>query len=137
MAAAGEFLETKEYAGNWYGTPRRFVDRALQQGRDLILKPEVHGARAIKALYPEAVLIFLTAPSQSELLRRLEQRHSDSPDDIGERLVIAREEEEALSRFDYRVVNDDVGKAAADLHTILAAERLKVARLVSRSGPGH
>src|SRR5579864_5334339 len=96
MDAAGEFLETREYAGNLYGTPRRFVDEALQQGRDLILKPDVNGARALKALYPAAVLVFMTAPSTSELLRRLEQRHSNAPGDIGERLVIAEKEEAAL-----------------------------------------
>jgi guanylate kinase len=133
MAAAGEFIETREYAGNLYGTPRRFVEDSLQQRRDLILKPEVNGARAIKSSYPESVLVFLTAPSTVELQRRLERRQADSPTDIGKRLDIAQEEYDALSQFDYRVINDDVEQAVSDLRAILAAERLKVARLPGRS----
>lgn len=132
-AAAGLFLETREYAGNMYGTPRRFVDNALQHGQDLILKPEVNGARALKSLYKEAVLVFLTAPSEQELQRRLEERHMDSQDDINERMHIAEEEEEAMSQFDYRIINDDLETALTQLHAILTAERLKVARLLSRS----
>lgn len=134
MEAAGEFVETREYAGNLYGTPRRFVEDALRQGRDLILKPEVNGARAIKLRYPEAVLVFVTAPSSDELQRRLQQRHADSPAEIGKRLHIAQEENDALSQFDYQVINDDITRAVADLHAILTAERLKVARRPSRSG---
>jgi guanylate kinase len=134
METAGSFIETREYAGNLYGTPRRFVEESLQQRRDLILKPEVNGARALKAAYPEAVLVFLTAPSTIELQRRLEQRHADTPAEIGERLDIAQKEYDALSQFDYRVVNDDVERAVSDLRAILVAERLKVARLPGRSG---
>jgi guanylate kinase len=133
MEVAGEFLETREYAGNFYGTPKQFVEEALQQHRDLILKPEVNGARAIRALYPEAVLVFLTAPSTEELARRLEMRHADDPADIGQRLHIAQEEYDALAQFDYRVINDDVTQAVSDLRSILVAERLKVARLTGRS----
>jgi guanylate kinase len=136
-AAAGDFLETREYAGNLYGTPRRFVDDALRRGLDLILKPEVNGARAIKSLYKEAVLVFLTAPSEQELQRRLEARHMDSQSDINQRLHIAQEEEEAMSQFDYRVVNDEVEGALSQLRAILTAERLKVARLLSRSATGQ
>ena len=136
-AAAGHFLETREYAGNLYGTPRRFVDDALRRGLDLILKPEVNGARAIKSLYKEAVLVFLTAPSEQELQRRLEARHMDSRSDINQRLHIAQEEEEAMSQFDYRVVNDEVEGALSQLRAILTAERLKVARLLSRSDTGQ
>jgi guanylate kinase len=134
MAAAEEFLETRVYAGNLYGTPRAFVEEALAKGRDLILKPEVNGARALKALYNEAVLVFLTAPSEVDLLRRLEQRHADSTEEIDERLQIAQEELDALSQFDYRVVNDDISRAVCELQAILVAERLKVARLPGRSG---
>lgn len=133
--AAGLFLETREYAGNLYGTPRRCVDDALRQRRDIILKPEVNGARALKAAYPEAVLVFLTAPSERELQRRLEQRSADSQSDIVERLQIAQEEEEAMSDFEYRIVNDTLDAALTQLHAILTAERLKVGRLFSRNAP--
>ena len=134
MTVAGEFLETFEYAGNLYGTPKGFVQDALRRHRDLILKPEVNGARAIKAIYPEAVLVFLTAPSSEELARRLERRHADAPQEIDRRLHIAQEEYDALAQFDYRIINDDIMGAVDDLRSILVAERLKVARLPGRSG---
>lgn len=137
MAEAGEFLETREYAGNLYGTPRRLVDDALNAGRDLILKPEVNGARAIKSLYPEAVLVFLTAPSQAELQRRLRERHADSATEIDRRLGIAQEELDAMAQFDYCIVNDDLQTALGQLRAILTAERLKVTRLLSRSAIGQ
>ena len=129
MEVAGEFLETFEYAGNLYGTPKAFVEEGLRAGRDLILKPEVNGARAIKALYPDAVLVFLTAPSPEELARRLEQRHADAPSEINRRLHIALDEQNAMAQFEYRVVNDDIEQAVSDVRSILTAERLKVARL--------
>ncbi len=134
MALAGEFLETFEYAGNLYGTPRRFVEDALRERRDLVLKPEVNGARALKSVFPEAVLVFLTAPSTEELARRLERRHADAPGVIDQRLHIAQEEYVALAQFEYRIINDDVTRAVDDLRSILVAERLKVARLSGRSG---
>lgn len=134
IEAAGEFVETREYAGNLYGTPRRFLDESLGRGRDLILKPEVNGARAIKRQYPQAVLVFLTAPSGIELERRLEQRHANAPEEIDTRLHIAQTEIDALSLFDYLLVNDDITKAASDLRAILVAERLKVGRLTAPNG---
>lgn len=133
MATRGEFAETREYAGNLYGTPRRFLDEALAEDRDLILKPEVNGARTLKAMYPDAVLVFITAPSALELGRRLEERHSDAPEQINQRLHIAKDELEALREFDYRIVNDNVADATSDLRAILVAERLKVARLAGRN----
>jgi guanylate kinase len=132
MDFAGQFIETFEYAGNLYGTPKEFVDEGLRAGRDLILKPEVNGARAIKARYPDAVLVFLTAPSHAELARRLEQRQADAPGEIDRRLNIAADELNEMATFDYCVVNDDIEQAVNDLRCILVAERLKVSRLPSR-----
>lgn len=134
MTATGEFLETFEYAGNLYGTPKKSVEDALRQRQDLILKPEVNGARALKAIYPEAVLVFLTAPTTEELARRLERRQADAPREIDRRLHIAQEEYDALAQFEYRIVNDDIARAVDDLRSVLVAERLKVARLPGRSG---
>jgi guanylate kinase len=133
LAASGYFLETREYAGSLYGTPRAFVDNALQHGRDVILKPEVNGARAIKKLYPQAVLVFLTAPTQSDLAHRLAERRTDGQQEIDARLAIAQQEQEALPDFDYLIVNQDVEAAVSDLRAILTAERLKVVRLPSRN----
>jgi guanylate kinase len=129
MRLAGEFLETREYAGNWYGTPKRFVLDTLRANQDLILKPEVNGALAIKKAFSQAVLTFLTVPSDGELRQRLERRSTDSPEAIAARIAIAREEAAAMASYDYLIVNDDFDVALRNLRAILVAERLKVARL--------
>lgn len=130
MEAAGEFLETREYAANMYGTPRRFVEECLRSGRDLVMKPEVNGALAMKRLYPHAVLVFLTVASENVLHERLAARRTDSPEAIAERLAIAKREEEHIRHYDYLIVNDAFQTAFTQLRTVLAAERLKVSRLV-------
>ncbi|MBV8082957.1 MAG: guanylate kinase [Candidatus Eremiobacteraeota bacterium] len=129
MDARREFLETREYAGNLYGTPRAFVEDALRSGRDIVLKPEVNGAMRIKELYPQAVLVFLTVRSEDELVRRLEERDADGPDDIAARLETARLEAKAISKYDYLILNDEFDVAVAQLRAILTAEALKVWRL--------
>src|SRR5215472_8023587 len=129
MAAAGEFLETREYAGNLYGTPKAFVEEALRSGRDLVMKPEVNGALKIKQLYPEAVLVFLTVRSEEELMRRLEGREADGPDDIAARMETARVETKAIKDYEYLIINDEFDVAVAQLRAILMAESLRVSRL--------
>jgi len=129
MAEAGEFLETREYAGNLYGTPKAFVEDALRSGRDLVMKPEVNGALKIKQLYPEAVLVFLTVRSEEELMRRLEGREADGPDDIAARMETARVETKAIKDYEYLIINDEFDVAVAQLRAILMAESLRVSRL--------
>jgi guanylate kinase len=129
MAAAGEFLETREYAGNLYGTPKSFVEETLRSGRDLVMKPEVNGAMKIKQLYPEAVLVFLTVRTEEELARRLEDRNSDGPDDIAARLETAKTEAKAIKDYEYLIINDEFDVAVAQLRAILMAESLRISRL--------
>jgi guanylate kinase len=129
MAAAGEFLETREYAGNLYGTPKAFVEEALRSGRDLVMKPEVNGALKIKQIYPAAVLVFLTVRSEEELMRRLEGREADGPDDIVARMETARVETKSIKDYEYLIINDEFDVAVAQLRAILTAESLRVSRL--------
>lgn len=129
MAARGDFLETREYAGNLYGTPKAFVDEAIRSGRDIVMKPEVNGAMKIKERHPQAVLVFLTVRSEDELARRLEERNADGPDDISARLETARLEAKAISKYDYLILNDEFDVAVAQLRAILTAEALKVWRV--------
>jgi guanylate kinase len=129
LAAAGDFIETREYAGNLYGTPKRFVDEAVRSGRDVVLKPEVNGARAVKSMYPQAVLVFLTTPSEDVLAQRLALRNTDSADAIAVRLETARREAEHAKDYDYLIVNDELDKAVGRLSAILTAEGLRVSRL--------
>jgi|SRR5271166_1894931 len=129
MAAAGEFLETREYAGNLYGTPKGFVEQTLRSGRDLVMKPEVNGAMKIKQMFPEAVLVFLTVRTEEELARRLEDRDADGPDDIAARLETAKIEAKAIKDYEYLIINDEFDVAVAQLRAILTAESLRVSRL--------
>lgn len=135
MRSQGGFLETREYAGNLYGTPKAFIEDALHAGRDLIMKPEVNGAMAMKRLYPKAVLVFLTAPSENVLRERLERRSSETAATIEERIAIAQAESAAIRHYEYLIVNDDLETALGQLHAILVAERLKVARVRPSESP--
>ncbi|HEX7022280.1 MAG TPA: guanylate kinase, partial [Trueperaceae bacterium] len=97
--ADGAFLEHAEYAGDLYGTPRRQLELMLEAGKDVLLKPELVGAREIKRKMPEAVMIFIAPPSLSELERRLRGRGTDTEEKIQQRLVRAREEIKAVKEF--------------------------------------
>jgi len=130
--AAGDFLESREYAGNLYGTPKPFIVESLAQGRDLVMKPEVNGAMAVRQAFPHAVLVFLIAPSPDVLRQRLEQRSTESDETIALRIAIAQSEAEAIGHYDYLIVNDDFETALSQLRAILVAERLKVARVRQR-----
>ncbi len=134
MAAEGAFIETREYANNLYGTPKGFVEEALARGRDIVMKPEVNGALAIKKAFPHAVLVFLTAPSELVLAQRLQRRKSEAPDAITKRLEIAREEARFIGAYEYLIVNDSLDIALAKLRSVLTAERLKVSRLHEKDG---
>ena len=136
MMADDAFIETREYANNLYGTPRHFVTESLEDGRDVIMKPEVNGALAIKRAFPHAVLVFLTAPSDDALAQRLERRSTETPVTIARRLEIAKTEERFVSYYDYLIVNDSLATALGQLRAVLTAERLKVARLKLKDGSG-
>ena len=134
MMAEDAFIETREYANNLYGTPKQFVLDALAAGRDVIMKPEVNGALAIKRAFPQTVLVFLTAPSDDALAQRLEKRRTETPADITRRLEIAKMEERFVTDYDYLIVNDALPTALGQLRAVLTAERLKVARIRARDG---
>jgi guanylate kinase len=128
--AAGGFLEWREYNDNLYGTPRDFVERTLTEGYDLIMKPEVNGARAIKRAFPDAVLIFLAPDRFSNLRTRLLARRTETTEEIARRLEIAHEEFNFVREFDYIVINAESrsDEAVRDLQAILQAERFRIHR---------
>jgi guanylate kinase len=117
----GEFLEHVVYvSGHRYGTLVSEVDRILDQGRSCVLELETAGARRVKELVPEALTVFVAAPSGAELERRLRERATESAGEIDERLELARRQTEEAGDFDYVVVNDDVDRAVAELEALLA-----------------
>lgn len=128
--ATGQFLETREYNGNLYGTPLPYLEERLREGNDVVLKPEVNGALAIKAAYPQATLIFILPERFSQLRSRLEARRTETPDQIAARMAIAHEELKAIHSFDYLIVNEDGRErdAVDDLVAIVRAERHRLPR---------
>ncbi len=121
---AGGFLEWFEVYGDLKGTPVEYVRRELDAGHDVMLEIDVQGALAVKRALPEALLVFVQAPSREEQRRRLESRGSETPESIARRLDRAEAEERTgAEEFDAVVVNDDVGEAVGRVAAILSARR--------------
>ena len=129
MVDRGEFLEYMHVFGsNYYGTPRSFVEQHLANGYDVILEIDVQGAMKVKQAFPDAVLIFITAPSMSEIKSRLIGRGTESMEQVEKRFATAFEEVKMIPRYDYVIVNDVVDKAVHHMEAILEAERCRVSR---------
>jgi guanylate kinase len=124
--AKGQFLEHARVFGEYYGTPRRFVDRALQQGQDILLNIDVQGARQIQNKCWQAVLIFILPPSIAELHKRLRRRLTDTEAEIHKRLAIARQELSAIGFYNFWVVNDRLNQAVKELEHIIIAARHRI-----------
>lgn len=122
----GEFLEWAEFAQNLYGTKRAFVDKCLNNGKDLILELETIGALKVKDQMPDAVLIFIAPPSFEELEHRLRNRHTEDEETIQKRLSEVRAEIERSKKYDYVIVNDEVDRAIAELEKIIKDEASNV-----------
>jgi guanylate kinase len=124
---AGGFLEWFEVYGDLKGTPRAAVERALDEGRDVLLEVDVQGAMAVKERFPEALLLFVKPPSRDVQRERFLARHRDDPNfDVGDlerRLAQADAEEALAGRFDAVVVNDDLDRAVGEVAAILADRR--------------
>lgn len=123
--AENEFLEYAEFVGNFYGTPKKYVDEAMEQGKDVILDIEVQGAIQVMGKRPDTVRIFIAPPNWGELERRLTERGTDSPDKIQKRLLRAKVEFQTAHTYDYFVINETVEKAVAELDAIMTAEHCK------------
>lgn len=128
MVAEGAFYEHAEYAGNYYGTPRKPVDDCLDQGIDVIMDIDVQGALQIQQRCADAVLIFLVAPSFSRLEERLRGRGDTSEEDLEKRLGAARREYSQADKYDYIVISDTLERTVNDIDCILTAEKLRAAR---------
>jgi len=129
MIVAGEFAEHAVVHGHLYGTRASTLEHALAAGTDILLDIDTQGAAKLKAHAPEAVLIFIVAPSMKELEQRLRERRSDGEADITRRLARARDEIGLWRRYDYLIVNRDVKEALDQLDAIIAAERTRTSRL--------
>ncbi len=130
MIHGKQLLEWAEYAGNYYGTPRDFVERTLAHGHDVILEIEVQGAMQVKQQFDEGVFIFLMPPSLDELRNRIVTRGTEDENTIRTRLQIAADEIKLLEQYDYAVVNDHVEAACDRIISIIHAEHLRKDRIM-------
>ncbi len=133
--ARGEMLEYNHFTGNgnYYGTPKKEVENALENGKDVILEIDVNGAMQIKSKMDTSVTIMLTPPNSSVLESRLVGRGTEEADEIKKRLETAKEEIKLLPRYDYSVVNEDgrVEECADLIYSIIVAERHKTTKTKS------
>lgn len=124
----GELLEHAVVYGDYKGIPKRPIREALNSGQDVVLRVDVQGAATLKRLIPEAVFVFLTAPSEAELVQRLSDRKTESAESLRLRIATAREELGRIPEFDYVVVNhaDRLAEAVQDVIGIVRAEHCRV-----------
>ncbi len=125
----GELLEYAEYNGDYYGTPVKPVEKCVREGKNVILEIEVQGAEKVMDKREDIVSIFITAPSLTELERRLRRRGSETDASIEQRLKIARWELTRAFRYDYVVLNDEVPLAVERIQAIISAESMRFARM--------
>ncbi len=122
------FLEYAKFNGNYYGTPRAYVEQLVEEGHVVLLEIEVQGALQVKKIYPHAILLFVTPPSAEELKNRLVGRGTEDKKTIADRLSISSKESYLMSRYDYLIINDTLEEAVDSVHGIITAERLKTER---------
>ena len=121
-----ELLEYAEYVGNYYGTPEAPLNQALADGNDIILDIEVQGALNVRKRRPDAILIYMMAPSFEELKRRLYGRGDTAPEVVEERLNRAKWEFSQASQYDYLVINDRIENAVNEIISIITAQKCKM-----------
>ncbi|MMZ61255.1 Guanylate kinase [compost metagenome] len=126
MIENDQLLEYAEYVGNFYGTPRDFVEQTIESGKDIILEIEVQGALKVKEKFPEGIFVFLLPPSLDELKGRIEGRGTENQATIDHRMSVAADEISLIEKYDYAVVNDEIDLACQRIQSIITAEHCKV-----------
>ena len=128
MIEKNEFVEYACYVGNYYGTPKQYVEEQLAAGKDVILEIEIQGALNIKSQFPNALLLFIAPPSADVLKARLVGRGTESEDVIEQRLARAVEESKGIENYDYLVVNDDLDECVETVHQMIQSAGWKMSR---------
>ena len=121
--AQNGFIEYAEYCGNYYGTPRDYVEKQLSEGKDVILEIEIQGMRKVKQRFPNMLSLFVTPPSAKELERRLRSRGTETEEVIRKRLARAVQEAEGMEDYEYIVINDDLKTCVSEIHGIVQAAK--------------
>ncbi len=121
--AQNGLIEYAEYCGNYYGTPRDYVERQLADGKDVILEIEIQGMRKVRRMFPKMLPLFVTPPSAAELKQRLRGRGTESPEAIAGRLSAAVREAEGIGDYEYLVINDDLRDCVRRVHSLVQAAK--------------
>jgi len=125
MIANNELLEYTVYCGNYYGTPKAAVGKALEEGRDIVLKIEIAGAAHVKSMFADCVSIFILPPSLEELRNRLVKRGTEDLETIERRIATAHREISNSFGYDYYVINDDLNRTINEIEEIILTEKEK------------
>ena len=128
MIERDEFVEHACYVGNYYGTPKKYVQEQLTAGKDVILEIEIQGALNIKSQFPDALLLFIAPPSADVLKERLVGRGTETEEVIEQRLARALEESKGIENYDYLVVNDDLDECVENVHQMIQSAGWKMSR---------
>ena len=122
IIAKDDLIEYAMYVGNYYGTPKAYVEEQLRAGKDVILEIEIQGALKVKEKFPNTLLLFVTPPSAEELRKRLEGRGTETQEVIDGRMKRAIEEAEYMDQYDYLVVNDELDVCVEEMHHLIQGE---------------
>ena len=126
MLHHNEFLETAEVYGNYYGTPKSYVQKLLMDGKDVILEIDTVGASNVKKQFPSAVTVFIAPPTTGDLAERLNKRGTETEEVKNKRLEASEKELASIKNYDYIIVNDDLSEAVDNLHSIIKATHCSV-----------
>lgn len=124
----GGLVEYAEYCGNYYGTPKAYVDEQLKNGKNVILDIEVQGAMQIKEKFPDTLMMFVIPPSIEVLLQRLRKRGTESEEVIKRRITQAKTECTYMDKYEYLVINDDLDVAVKQMHSMIESAKFNIAR---------
>ncbi len=128
MIAQEELIEYANYVGNYYGTPRTYVEEQLASGKDVILEIEIQGALKVKEKFPDTLLLFVTPPSAEILKNRLVGRGTETMDVVEMRMRRAAEEAAGLAAYDYILINDELQVCVEQMHNIIQSEHFRTSR---------
>ena len=132
MISEDKFIEYAKYVGNYYGTPKDYVESQLNLGKDVILEIDLQGALQVKEKNPNVILIFVTPPNADELKNRLVGRGTEDMDTINARLKQAVSESAFMDKYDYLLINDDLDECVKELHDIIQSEHCSVKRNINK-----
>lgn len=131
MIKKDQLIEYAQYVGNYYGTPRAYVEEMLEQGKDVILEIEIQGALKVKEKFPDTLLLFVAPPSAEVLKQRLIGRGTEDMETINKRLSRAFEESLGVENYDYFVINDDLDICVDEVHSLIQNEKSRVSRNIN------